>query len=410
MNLKVLGAWIIGLAFFSVFLVAAASTQAKVRVYMDVKDPGLKKEIMQRPDVSVRHEFKTGVFSAEVPIKTMDALGKRKGVTLTLVPLFYITKPPWCPDNPDHPACRDKEEGTRATPSDQTPYGIEQVYNNSNITSTSGGAGVDIAILDTGVYREHPDLVNRVVQCKDFTLGGPFNTKIKDGSCEDKNGHGTHVAGIALADAGSDGLGIYGVAPEAGLFAYKVCGNDGSCWGDDIAKGIEVATDSGAEIISMSLGGDSPDSQIKAAIDYAVGKGLLVIAAAGNDGPELGSIDYPAAYANVVAVAAIDSVKRVADFSSRGIDDGDDSISEKEVEFAAAGVGVESTWIDGGYRKLDGTSMSTPHVSGLAAKLWQGSGSLTREYLRKHLWDITEGIYADLGYDPASGYGLPVVG
>ena len=113
-------------------------------------------------------------------------------------------------------------------------------------------------------------------------------------------------------------------------------------------------------------------SQILSAIDYAVDNGLLVVAAAGNDGPELGSIDYPGAYVKVIAVGAIDSNENVPDWSSRGINDGDYIIEEKEVEFGAPGVNIESTYNDGCYEYMSGTSMATPHVSGLAAKLWQG--------------------------------------
>jgi subtilisin len=387
-------------------------SQGPERVYIDIADPDQREEIQGRADVLVRHEFRTGVFSAEVPSQVRERLEKKPGVTISRVPLFRVTKPPGGCD--PWPECKNGGDGTdsrTSSPDDQTPYGIEQVYNDSTLVATSGGAGVDVAILDTGVYKDHLDLERRVEQCKDFTAGGPFQVKVKDGSCSDKHGHGTHVAGTVLADGGSDGKGIYGVAPEADLFAYKVCGNDGSCWGDDIAKGIEVAADRGAEIISMSLGGDIPDGQIQAAVDYAVAMGLLVVAAAGNDGPDLESIDYPGAYPNVVAVAAIDAANRVADFSSRGLDDGNDaSVTEKEVEFATAGVSVESTWNDGGYRYLSGTSMATPHVTGLAAKLWQGSGSATRDHLRTHIIDIALGLYAEPGFDPASGYGLPVVG
>jgi subtilisin len=239
-------------------------------------------------------------------------------------------------------------------------------------------------------------LKDNIIDCRDTTKRG-----IKEG-CTDVTGHGTHVAGTIAAYGGSDGKGIYGVAPEAKLMAIKVCG-PGGCWCDDIAVGIRYATDNGANIISMSLGGDTQSSLIRDAIDHAVNNGVLVVAAAGNDGPEYDSIDYPGANVNVIAVGAIDSNENVPGFSSRGINDGDDIIEEREVEFGAPGVSVESTWKDGCYNTIEGTSMATPHVAGLAAKLWQGSASTTRDYLHTVAKDIWED-----GDDTATGFGLPI--
>ncbi|MCK4252758.1 S8 family serine peptidase, partial [candidate division WOR-3 bacterium] len=175
------------------------------------------------------------------------------------------------------------------------------------------------------------------------------------------------------------------------------------CWTDDIAAAIDYAATQGAEIVSMSLGGDTQDSQIRSAIDYAVDKGVLVIAAAGNDGPADGSINYPGANLKVIAVGAIDLSEDVPNWSSRGINDGDYIIEEREVEFGTPGVDVESTWKDGCYNAISGTSMATPHVSGLAAKLWQDSASATRSYLH----NIAEDIWIT-GDDSATGFGLPV--
>jgi subtilisin len=213
---------------------------------------------------------------------------------------------------------------------------------------------VTVAVLDTGVDQDHPDLAANIVDC--VTRVTHFNPDAK--SCEDGPGHGTHVSGTVLANGGPEGLGIYGVAPAASLMTIKVCDRRGWCYGDDIAAGIYYATNgkddiSGtgdeAEIISMSLGGDNPDAQILTAVDYAADNGILVVAAAGNDGPEDGSIDYPGAYVKVVAAGAIDSTELVPDWSSRGINDGDYLIEEKEVEFGTPGVSVESTYNDGCY-------------------------------------------------------------
>lgn len=289
-------------------------------------------------------------------------------------------------------------------PSDQTPWGIEKIYNNSAISSTNGGAGIDVAVLDTGVYKTHLDLAARIKDCKDFT--NP-RKPVVNGKCDDKNGHGTHVAGTIAATGGADGKGIFGVAPAANVWMFKVCGTNGFCWADDIAYAIKTAANNGAEIISMSLGADAPNTLIQDAVNYAVAKGVLVVAAAGNDGTDgVGSVDYPGAAANVIAVGAIDSSEATPYWSSIGLNDGDYIVEEGEVEFGAPGVAVESTWNNGGYAVLSGTSMATPHISGLAAKLWQGSAAATRTYLQNiaKLHDL-----AAVGDDNLTGFGLPQV-
>jgi subtilisin len=293
----------------------------------------------------------------------------------------------------------------RPAPTDQVPWGVRAIYNDDLIETTSGGVGVNVAVLDTGVLMTHPDLKDRIAQCKDFTSA---KTPMIDGKCEDKNGHGTHVAGIIAADGGADGLGIYGVAPEANIFAYRVCGNNGSCWADDIAGAITAAANQGANIINMSLGSDVESTMIKSAINYAVSKNVLVVAAAGNDGPDIGSIDYPGANPNVIAVGAFDVSLEMADWSSRGVNSNTEKgvIEEGDVEFAAPGVIIESTWKDGGYLILSGTSMATPHISGLAAQIWNKSAedpdSDTRALLKSFVKEILPA-----GEDDASGYGFP---
>ena len=273
---------------------------------------------------------------------------------------------------------------------DQVPYGIEQIYGDPGLTATSGGAGVVLGHIDTGIDIDHPDLVNRVVYAD------------KD----DKNGHGTHTAGTAAADAGSDDLGIWGVAPEASIRSYGVCRN--WCSTLDINAAIQDCIGK-CHVITFSIGGDSESSSTRDAINAFVASGGLFVAAAGNDGPSIGSIDWPAANPNVVAVAAIDENKRVAGFSSRGVNDGDCVIETGEVEFAAAGVDVVSTYSRGRYAIADGTSMATPHVAGLALKKWTGDGANTRLALRTGVEDITLGTAAAVGCDAASGFGLPHV-
>lgn len=292
----------------------------------------------------------------------------------------------------------------RPVPTESVPWGVKTIYDDKDLAKPSGGAGAIVAVLDTGIVR-HPDLKNRIKDCKDFS--NPVKSLI-DGKCDDKNGHGTHVAGIIAADGGDDGKGIYGVAPEAFLFAYKVCSNTGTCWADDVAVAIKVAVDNGANVINLSLGSDSTNSLISNSLDYGAEKGVLMLASAGNDGPYQGSIDFPALDSRVIATGALNSALLVPDWSSRGINETNTSyvIEEMDIEFAAPGVNVESTWKDGSYVTLSGTSMAAPHLSGLAAKLWQKESvtpaASTRELLRKFSTDILP-----FGDDDMSGFGLP---
>ena len=278
-------------------------------------------------------------------------------------------------------------------PSSQKQWGV------SMVNGGSGGAGVTVAILDTGIDTDHPDLKANIKTC----ISKVTHNSQDSVSCEDAHGHGTHVAGIVAANGGSDNRGIYGVAPQANLMIIKVCDRNGNCYADDVAAGIMYAADNGANIISISISGNGLDSGEKSAIDYATGKGVLVVAAAGNKGPDYNTIQYPGAYYKVVSVAATDSTKSPASFSSRGVNDGDYVREEREIELAAPGVSIVSAFNNGCYTTKSGTSMATPHIAGLAAKLWKGSASSTRSYLKSIAKDIW--TYGD---DTATGFGLPI--
>lgn len=360
--------------------------------------------------LAVRHAFSSGQVTAHVTNAQLSALS-RLGVAFTLVPERSIQAPP--------PGKGPGGGGsTRAIPSTQVPYGIKMAYGDPALApgGVSGGAGIVVAVLDTGSIN-HADFTRAdgskvITDCADFS--NRKSDLIQD-SCKDGHGHGTHVTGTVAAAGGSDGKGIFGVAPEASVLSYKVMTDNGRGYADDIARAIRHAADKGAHIISMSLGSSSPSSLELDAIQYAVGKGVLVVAAAGNSGPNADTIGYPAAFAEVVAVASLNPDEVVSYFSSRGITDGDDSsIVEREVEVSAAGRRVISTYKDGAYYTMSGTSMATPHIAGLAAKMWQGSADATRSWLRSsaQAHDITtaeDTNNAGAGYDIASGYGMPQV-
>jgi len=221
-------------------------------------------------------------------------------------------------------------------------------YHIPNHWKDTRGAGVRVALLDTGIDQSHPDLADAIDDARDFT-NSPFGPA-------DRNGHGTHTAGTIAAR--QNNLGVIGVAPDCRLLIGKVLGDDGSGSSANVAAGIDWAADSGADVISMSLGSPEPDDALLAAIERAVAKGKFIIAAAGNDGRD-NSINYPARWSGTIAVAAVDASGHLAPFSSRG----------PEVDIAAPGENILSTWLRGTYAKLSGTSMATPFVAGVTALL-----------------------------------------
>jgi subtilisin len=284
-------------------------------------------------------------------------------------------------------------------PDSQIPWGIKKIYGENIVFSTNGGKNVNIAVLDTGANVDHYDLSARIKDCKDFTRG-----PVPRSACEDKHGHGTHIAGIISADGGFDGKGIWGVASEANLLIYKVCRNDGTCWADDVASAVIYASKNGANIISLGLGEDIDSFLMKDAVGEAFKNNILIVASAGNDGPEKESIDFPASYGNVVSVGAFSEEGIVPEWSSRGTNDGDYIKESREIEFVSPGENIESSWIDGSYRYLSGSSIATPHIAGLAAKIWDGSATSTDAKLKKMARDVWT-----IGDDSSSGFGIPIL-
>lgn len=210
------------------------------------------------------------------------------------------------------------------------------------------GTGVKVAVIDTGVYADHPDLEGRVLQGADIVNG--------DSDATDDHGHGTHVAGTIAAVA-DNGIGVAGVAPEALIIPIKVLGKDGTGTNEGIANGILKAAELGARVINMSLGGPDNSRTLADAIASVQAKGVIVIAAAGND--NVSTPFYPAANEGVIGVAAVDRTDTKASFSNFGA----------VVDIAAPGTSILSTSFNGTYISLHGTSMASPHVAGTAALL-----------------------------------------
>jgi subtilisin len=260
--------------------------------------------------------------------------------------------------NPGPPGGGDGGGSTSQT----LPWGIDRV--DAEVAHSDGetGNGADIAVIDTGIDDDHPDLQANVGAGKAFV-------DCKGSNCNyawsDDDDHGTHCAGTA--DAVDNSEGVVGVATEATLHAVKVLDKRGSGSFSDVAAGIEYTADQGWDVASMSLGASSGSQTVKDACTYAYEKGVLLVAAAGNDGPCTDCVGYPAAYSEVIAVSATAEDDSLAEFSSTG----------SEVELAAPGDGVYSTVI-GGYDTFSGTSMACPHVSGAGAQLMANGQSNTQ--------------------------------
>lgn len=211
------------------------------------------------------------------------------------------------------------------------------------------GKGIKVAVLDTGIDKEHFDLVGRIVAEKDFT-----NSR---SGTKDVQGHGTHCAGIV--GAADNDRGVVGIAPECSFLLGKVLGDSGSGSSRGIALGIRWAVDNGADVISMSLGGGAPDPETRAAIQYAVSKKVYVVAAAGNSGPRDNTTEYPGSYEECICVGSSNSAGKISSFSSRG----------KALDISAPGEGILSTYPGDKLATLSGTSMATPFVAGCVAAI-----------------------------------------
>ena len=221
---------------------------------------------------------------------------------------------------------------------------------------TRGSSTVTIAICDTGIDQDHEDLSGKIVASTNFSGSATVN---------DMFGHGTHVAGIAAAVT-NNSKGVAGVGFNSSLMNVKVLDDNGSGYYSWIASGIKYAADNGAKVINLSLGGYFSSNTLKNAVNYAWNKGCVLVAAAGNDG--LSWPLYPAYYTNCIAVAATDKNDAKASWSNYG---------NSWVDVAAPGVDIYSTLPNHqnqigiqNYGSLSGTSMATPHVSGVAALVW----------------------------------------
>ncbi|MEA1894766.1 MAG: S8 family serine peptidase [Euryarchaeota archaeon] len=290
----------------------------------------------------------------------------------------------------------------------QLPWGVERI-GAPIVHGYNRGSGVKVAILDSGIDYNHPDLYGNYVGGIDFVNG--------DDDPMDDYGHGTHCAGIVAAM--DNEIGVIGVAPEASLYGVKVLNNRGNGQTSDIIAGIEWSVNNDMQVLSMSLGGWQYSSALHEACDAASNSGVLLVAAAGNRGSNwmpsgnVDIVDYPARYESVIAVAATDSMDERPYWSSTGA----------SVELAAPGVDINSTYWDDTYTTKLGTSMACPHVGGTAALILvtpedtardanndgtyetNGDGVWTNNEVRAIL-QATANDLGDPGRDNLYGFGL----
>ena len=249
------------------------------------------------------------------------------------------------------------------------------------------GSNVTIAVIDSGVDLDHPELAARVVEGYDFVNG--------DSEADDDYGHGTLVAGVAAA-AANNNIGIAGLAWNARIMPVKVLDGQGQGVSSNLTCALHWAADSGADIINISIISFGPSFGMQSAIDYAASEGALIFSAAGNLFEEGNPVTYPAAHDNVIAVAATDKDDAHAWFSSAGA----------FVDIAAPGVGILSPFPPSHeeYRSVYGTSLATPHGAGLAALVLSAVPSLSSEEVETVIQRSAVDL-GDAGKDDKFGHG-----
>ena len=277
----------------------------------------------------------------------------------------------------------------KSQPSQVLPWGIDRI-DAERVWATTSADNVTVGVIDTGIDLKHPDL--------QANIKGGYNAINPRKLPQDDNGHGTHVAGI-IAALNND-IGVVGVGPKIDLYAIKVLGANGSGYLSDVIEGLDWAIQKNIQVVNMSLGTSENVLSFQEAIQRAYNAGITIVAAAGNTG---GSVLYPAAYPEVIAVSAIDQYDQIASWSSRG----------QEIDFAAPGVSIYSTYKGSSYATLSGTSMAAPHLAGVAALVLSqldkcdinNNGECDPGEVKEKLKNSTEDLGSP-GWDDLFGFGL----
>jgi len=257
------------------------------------------------------------------------------------------------------------------------PYAWNQSYDSSPTL---------VAILDTGVDMEHPDLAANMARDSAGEVIR-YNAISSDNNVQDKNGHGTHCAGIVGA-RGNNQIGIAGVAWRSRMIPVQFMDESGSGALSAAIRGIRFAVDSGARVINASWGSYSYSESLAEMLEWAQSKGVLVVVAAGNSGTDNDTRpSYPADYPfdNIISVGATDNRDRLASFSNYGA---------TKVDIAAPGVGILSTVPNEKYAGKSGTSMAAPYVAGAIALVWSKNPSWSYQKIRQYLFDTSDSLPA----------------
>ncbi len=363
---------------------AADGSQQEVLIVYKNED-GREAALAQSEEV--RHEFETvPAVSASVNPEELKELVQNPDIAYVERNVeFQVT------DEALAPLGDSTVTGTSSTPpanaAEQLLWNYEQISPETMWQQGFTGTGVKVAVIDSGIA-PHPELK---IAGGISTVGPNLSTNYAD-----DNGHGTHVAGIIAADSGHGS--VAGVAPGVSLYAVKALGADGKGYLQDVLEGIDWAIQNKMDVINLSLGGDTDSQLLHDMVDKAYKQGILVVASAGNSGtPDTtqDTVNYPARYDSVIAVAAIDQSLERAYFSSTG----------PEVDIAAPGAYITSTYLNGQFATGSGTSQAAPHVTGELALLKEKNPSASPAALRALLLSYAED-FGDDGRDNLYGDGV----
>ncbi len=366
---------IFGAIFFSSDILAQPEKDGKVRIIVSYKEDTIKERvvnIIKSYNADFIKEIEQGkllVYSlpkSEFEMIKNDKRLSNLGVEIEQDHIFKATT--YTPNDPYWPQ-----------------WNMQLIDVDYTWDIVQGDQGVIVALLDTGVEYTHDDLKTNV----DETLGWDYVNN--DNDPWDDNDHGTYMAGIIVAEIDNN-IGIAGIS-QVTLMPMKVLDSQGNGWTSDIVDAIYDAGNAGAKVISMSFGSYSWSSSLLNAVNWAYNNGIVLVAAAGNDGTS--SHLYPAAYSNVIGVGAVNSLGQRMSWSNYG----------DNVEIMAPGNRVWSTKRGNSYGSVSGTSIATPHVAGAAALAFSARPTMTNVQFRNIMHNWADDMDSP-GFDQYTGYGL----